>query len=245
MRVNPIDDLNVDETCNGDFFSDPHLVYRDDTKMLECWYRITHMKKDGEEQYRYPTWIIRKKSSDGFNWSKREQLIDLQSKDSLDNMVRSPSVLWDKDKMRYKMWYVDTLPAFENRKIIHAESEDGVTWISKTVIQLDLYIDPWHIDVSFIKGIYHLILYTLSGSKGIYHYESNDGIDFRFKKELLKPSMVLINSFYRAGLYRSCSVEANDGIRVYFSANDGRKTHIGLLRGDCFEDLRLVSGGLR
>jgi hypothetical protein len=241
-KINPIDDLDSEEISNGNFFSDPHLVYRNDTQMLECWYRITHFKKDvKEEQLRYPTFIIRKKSKDGFNWGERELLIDLQDEDSLDHMIRSPSIIWDTDKRIYKMWYVDSLPSINNRRIILAESEDGISWINKTMIKMDQYIDPWHIDVNHINGKYRLINYTLTGNKGINYYESSDGMEFKFMKELLRPNMLMINSFYRAGLYRSCSVEAHDGIRVYFSASDGLKTYIGLLKGKNFEDLKIAA----
>ena len=242
QKINPIDDLNLEEISHGDFFSDPHLVYRNDTKMLECWYRITRFKRDWkDEQFKYPTYIVRKRSRDGFQWGDRELLIDLQGKDSLDNMIRSPSVIWDTHNKVYRMWYVDTLPGLKNRKIISAESEDGIVWLNKRNIKMNQYIDPWHIDVNYINGKYHLINYTLTGNKGINYYESYDGIEFKFIKVLLTPNVLLINSFYRAGLYRSCSVAAHDGIRVYFSASDGLKTHIGLMKGLNFETLKIIS----
>jgi hypothetical protein len=139
------------------------------------------------------------------------------------------------------MWYVDTLPGFSGRNVICAESEDGMAWRNRTKITMDSYIDPWHIDVNFIDGKYRMINYTLTGNKGINYYESSDGITFQLVSEILKPNMLLFNRFYRAGLYRSCSVKAHDGIRVYFSANDGLKTYIGLLSGKSFEHLQLVS----
>ena len=65
---NPIDDLTPDEIENGDYFSDPHLVYRDDTGELECWYRLTHMDMTKEKKkLQYPTYLIRKRSGDGVN----------------------------------------------------------------------------------------------------------------------------------------------------------------------------------
>lgn len=241
-RINPIDDLNADEILNGDYFSDPHLVYRKDTRTLECWYRITHMNKNIEgEENQYPTYVVKKTSKDGLQWDKRKLLIDLQDNNSLDNMVRSPSMIWDINNKIYRMWYVDTLPNLSNRNIIYAESKDGIIWNQKMKINMDKYIDPWHIDVNYFDEKYHLINYTGTGNKGINYYESNDGINFKFVKELLKPSMLNINSFYRCGLYRSCSVKAHDGVRVYFSANDGLKTYIGILRGDNFESLKVIN----
>lgn len=240
--VNPIDDLNSGEIENGDFFSDPHLVYRKDTHMLECWYRITHMNhNDSLAQHQYPTWIIRKKSKDGLHWGEREVLIDLQNPKSLDVMVRSPAVLWDDNKKTYRMWYVDSLPSLSGRKIMYAESGDGMTWSGKEAIRMDRDIEPWHIDVSLFDGRHHLINYTLSGKQGLHYYDSDDGIRFRYVKELLRPSPLSFNRFFRAGLYRSCSVKAHDGMRVYFSANDGRKTYLGLLAGDDLKNMKVMS----
>ena len=238
---NPIDDLRFAEITNGDYFSDPHLVYRDDIKELECWYRITHMDKtQKEKKMQYPTYLIRKTTRDGINWSKRELLMDFQSSKSLDEMVRSPSVIWDSDRKIYRMWYVDTLPTLVKRNIIYAESNDAYNWVKKTTITLDNYIDPWHIDVNYFDKKYHLINYTLTGNRGINYYESDDGINFKFKKELLRPSIFHMNSFYRAQLYRSCSVKAHDGVRVYFSASDGISTFIGVMRGNNFKNLRVI-----
>lgn len=238
---NPIDDLSSAEINNGDYFSDPHLVYRDDTKELECWYRITHMDKTQKDRkMQYPTYLVRKTTKDGANWSKRELLMDFQSSDSLDEMVRSPSILWDSDRKVYRMWYVDTLPTLTNRNIMYAESDDAYNWAKKTVVELDKYIDPWHIDVNYFDKKYHLINYTKTGNRGINYYESDDGINFKFVRELLKPSIFCMNSFYRAQLYRSCSVKANDGVRVYFSASDGIKTYIGVMLGDDFRNLKVI-----
>jgi len=239
---NPIDDLKNTEINNGDYFSDPHLVYRDDINQLECWYRITHMdrtQKDKKKQY--PTYLVRKTTNDGKHWSERELLMDFQDTNSLDNMVRSPSIIWDSDRKVYRMWYVDTLPTLDNRNIVYAESSDGKNWTDKRYIKLNHYIDPWHIDVNYFDKKYHLLNYTLTGAKGINYYESDDGMNFRYIKELLKPSTFNLNSFYRAQLYRSCSVKVQDEIRVYFSASDGIKTSIGVMSGDNFNNLKVMN----
>jgi len=57
---------------------------------------------------------------------------------------------------------------------------------------------------------------------------------------LLKPSLFRWNSFYRAGLYRSCSLKTHDEVRVYFSANDGISTFIGVMKGDNFDNMKVV-----
>ena len=167
--------------------------------------------------------------------------MDFQDTNSLDNMVRSPSIIWDSDRKVYRMWYVDTLPTLDNRNIVYAESSDGKNWTDKRYIKLNHYIDPWHIDVNYFDKKYHLLNYTLTGAKGINYYESDDGMNFRYIKELLKPSTFNLNSFYRAQLYRSCSVKVQDEIRVYFSASDGIKTSIGVMSGDNFNNLKVMN----
>lgn len=241
-KVNPIDNITSEQILTGDFLSDPHLVYRHDTKTLECWYRITNMNKSNPDiKLQYPTYLLRKTSKNGLDWSEREILIDLQdSNNTLDNMVRSPSIICDNNI--YKMWYVDTLPTLSNRNIVYAESNNGHTWTNKIVTNMDFYIDPWHIDVNYFDGKYHLINYTLIGNKGLNYYESSDGINFKFIKEILKPSLF---SFYSNGLYRSCIIKANDTIRVYFSAFTHSETSLGILQGNNIENLKVINGRIK
>ena len=105
--INPLDNLYSEEISNHDYFSDPHLVYRNDTKELECWYRITHMdKSQRDRKMQYPTYLLRKTTKNGFQWSERELLMDFQCNNSLDDMVRSPSVIWDQDRKVYHAAFV-------------------------------------------------------------------------------------------------------------------------------------------
>lgn len=235
--TNPIDDLTTSEISNGDYMSDPHLVLRGET--LECWYRITHKNmSESDPRYQLPTWVLRKTSTDGVTWGSRETLIDLQepSTNGVGDMVRSPAIIWDGDK--YRMWYVDKLPTVTNRNIVYAESTDGSAWENKETCTLDQYIDPWHIDVNYFDGKYHLLNYVLGA--GINYYSSDDGISFTFIKELLAPSG---SGFYKTGLYRSVSIkDQNNNIRVYFSSDDGSKTYLGVMSGDSFTDLDIADG---
>lgn len=86
---NPLDDLTDKEIEYKDFFSDPHLVFREN--LLECWYRISHhYHKDRD------TYLIKKYSQDGIHWFEREILYNLQSPEDvnkLGDMVRSPAIL--------------------------------------------------------------------------------------------------------------------------------------------------------
>ena len=98
-------------------------------------------------------------------------------------------------------------------------------------------VNPWHIDVSFIDGIYRMIVFDRID---LSLWESTDGISFEYVKSLLLPSRT-IGSFYYRDLYRSCMIGTEQGYRVYFSANDTFKTSIGILEGPAPEELGIVS----
>lgn len=66
---NPLDDLTNEEISHRDFFSDPHLVLKDNR--LECWYRISHHHNGIRDTY-----VIMKSSLDGIHWSERNVMID-------------------------------------------------------------------------------------------------------------------------------------------------------------------------
>lgn len=74
---NPLDDLTDKEIEHKDFFSDPHLVQRDN--ILECWYRISHHCHNDRDTY-----LIRKCSVDGIHWSEREILYDPRVPENVD-----------------------------------------------------------------------------------------------------------------------------------------------------------------
>lgn len=234
---NPIDNLTQTEIVNVDYFSDPHLVYRPDLNRIECWYRITHRDHGSQDpRFSFPTTIIRKYSTDGITWSERETLIDLQSTDAVDNMVRSHAVMWDSERKVYRMWWVDKLATVPNRDVVYAESVDGLIWLNKKKCTLTHYIDPWHLDVYYHDGKYHLLNYPSGGN--LHHYISDDGINFKFTKTVLKLDK---NEFYSDGFYRSCLIHDGE-FKLYFSANTSDRTYIGLMTGDTIDNLNVYNG---
>ena len=230
---NPIDNLNNKEIEELDYFSDPHLVYADG--YLECWYRFTHRK--GKADYYDDLQLVRKKSKDGITWGEREILVNLATSegDALGNAVVSPAVLYSNGK--YRMWYVNS----ESRKyrgLSYSESTDGRNWAKKSDCVLTQTSNmPWHIDVNFIDGKYILINYDFNN---ITIWESYDGINFKYIRELLSPSTT--GSFYAYSLYRACIIK-DKNYKVYFSGNDSFQTYIGLMEGDSIENLKINSEG--
>ena len=234
--VNPIDDLSVAEVENLDYFSDPHLVMKDG--VLECWYRVTRRRSD--VNFRSDVRLLRKTSFDGKTWSTREELVRFAEDSSpLGNMLVSPAVIYIDGY--YHMWYVDSedhsgVP--ESRRIVHAFSSDGYEWESVEMCALQgPEILPWHIDVNRIDGIYWLVIYDFNT---LTLWRSTEGKHFYYVKELLRPSAVP-GSFYENGLYRSSLVAHNHGVRLYFSADDRKRTYIGLMEGKTIDSLKVIS----
>ncbi len=233
IEKKPIDDLNEKEIKELDFFSDPHLVLVNG--VMECWYRFTH--RGGDANFYDNLQLVRKTSKDGVNWTERETLVNLATSDgdALGNMVVSPAIMYEKGK--YRMWFVNS-ESYTYRGISYSESTDGYNWEKKTDCTLMGRDNiPWHIDVNYIDGRYYLISYD---KNDLTLWESNDGFNFKFIKQLLMPSVT--GSFYGYSLYRACIVK-DEKYKIYFSGNDSLHTYIGLLEGKDFDSLKIVSNG--
>jgi hypothetical protein len=123
------------------------------------------------------------------------------------------------------------------------ESTDALHWSHSTLCSFHgESICPWHIDVQFFDGYYWLVCYERKLSKrGEEYYISNEkislwksanGISYQNVQTLTQKPFVL-GSFYSHGFYRSCICKvADNDYRIYFSAVDTRKTHIGVMKGD-------------
>lgn len=224
--VNPIDDLIDSEIANGDYLSDPHLIYRDDLNRIECWYRITHVKDS------YHTYILRKYSTDGVNWSDREVIYDCIK--GSNEMIRSHAVIWEDNK--YKFLYTDW-----NEKVKYGEWNGLSTWDFQNCSISDNK-DIWHLDFGkdVVNNNYYMIAY--SKTSGIKYYNSDDKINWNFVKTLLLTGDD--STFWNTRLYRSCAVYNNKNWLLYFTAEkDNRIATIGLMKGETLDTLEVVDGG--
>ena len=232
--LNPIDDLSASEIANKDFFSDPHLVFKDGR--IECFYRFSKRLADG-----FHTMLLRKVSEDGVNWQEREVILDFFDAsciETIGDMVRSPAIIWEYG--RYKMWYVDGLDPNGARHVCYAESLDGLHWSRCTFCQLKgKPIEPWHLDLNKIDGEYILTIYDF---QKLTLFKSADGHSFEFIRKVLSPSGVY-GSFYSDGLYRSSLIKDSEGYKLYFSAFDDKKTRIGLMKGNALDKMAVASVG--
>ena len=229
---NPIDDLLPLEIKNKDFFSDPHLVYKEGH--LECFYRYSKATEEG-----YHTFLVRKISEDGINWQKREQLLDFCDTvcdNTVGDMVRSPAVIWQ--DFRYKMWFVDNVNPKGTKHVCYSESIDGQHWSERQVCFLEGdTINPWHLDLNYLDGVYLLTIYDFHN---LTLWKSYDGVSFVYLKQVLSPSGVY-GSFYSDGLYRSSIIKDMAGYKLYFSAFDDSRTYIGLMEGTDLDTLSVSS----
>lgn len=136
------------------------------------------------------------------------------------------------------MWYVDNKHNVGQRKLCYTSSIDGKQWKQRISCQLTgKFINPWHIDVTYIDGLYRLTVYDLYE---LTLWDSPDGIHFQYKQTLLKPSLKY-GSFYSDGLYRSVLLKGGNNYTCYFSAFDDKRTHIGIMRGKTLSQLKVIS----
>lgn len=229
---NPIDDLTEEEIRERDFFSDPHLVYKDGK--IECFYRFSQRLDTG-----FHTWLLRRSSSDGTHWSERETLLDFydeECKVTVGDMVRSPAIIYMNGK--YSMWYVDNVNPKGEKHVCYSESADGIAWTPKTIcLLIGKECEPWHLDLAYLNNKYILTIYDFHN---LTVWEGECPTEFRYIKTVLSPSYKY-GSFYSDGLYRSSLIFDGQIYKMYFSAYDNKNTHIGVMEGTSIENLRIKS----
>lgn len=222
IENNPIYDPHSSGNRNT---SDTHLLYRTDTGELECWYRYTDRTVSPSVEYLY-----RQKSTDGLNWSEKEQMFINETGNAAKLM--SPAVYYDGSK--YCVWVVDD----QIRKIVYYE---GTTANAFTKIrEIDLsYIDdsnvtyyPWHIDVINENGHFIALIMCKSVSGNtwtLFISESDDNINFT------TPTVVIYGqpNSWDAKIYRSTLVNVDGEYRIYYSSNvGGGMNRIGLTKSN-------------
>ncbi len=233
---NPIVELTDVEIAAHEYYSDPHLVFKNG--VLELYYRFTILQAG--QLVGNKTLLLRSVSHDGYNWSEPQTIADLRKIEDIavwGEQIISQALCWDEH--RYRCWYVDKSSYLHSRNIRIVTSVDGVEWTKSKLCSIDgPAMDPWHIDVQYYDGKYQMIVYDMWRLRW---YESEDGLHFRFVSDILQPSSKPYH-FYAGGLYRACSVKTDTDIRVYFSAEREDQSYIGLLSTTDRLHFRPVSG---
>ena len=210
---NPIEELTKKHIKEHDYFSDPHMIYKDG--QLELYYRFTILKN--KQPIGNKTIIYKRTSIDGFNWSPRTQIADLRTQKDVavwGEQIISPAVVWNNKE--YLCYYVDSSKYIVERNIRVATSKDGIKWNDSLVCEIiGIEVIPWHIDVQYFGGLYRLVLYS-DKKNNVTYYESSDGIKFTYKQTVLSLSKSPF-SFFCSELYRSCLVNGpNKRISIFF-----------------------------
>ena len=232
-----MDDLTDQQINDGDYFSDTQLVYNEVNNRIECYYRLSEEKHSNSIEK--GVWIFRRSSVDGVNWSGREIVVSpWQITPEITGLpCISPAIIRHNDT--YLMWYVVNNDS--NLSIKYSVSKDGKCWENgKDCCLSGVNIEPWHIDCKYIDGKYYMLIYDFT--QRITLWNSIDGLNFKYENTVLLPSHKL-GSFYKSTLYRSCIIQDDSGIKVYFSSGNEREVHIGLMIGNSFEKLEVFDTG--
>lgn len=224
---NPLDDLDSIGIKEFDYYSDPHLIFNNDT--LECWYRIN--KRYGNIEDKRNVFLLCRKTSDGVHWTSRDTLFNFHAVQE-EEMV-SPSIL--RSDSTYEMWYVD------NYKVYFNESANPKQWNKGKICTLNGHnCVPWHLDVVNEDGYYWLLIYDMVHDE-LTLWKAKDRRNFEFIKVILTHSSA-VGSFYQTMLYRSCLLKQNDTCyKCYFSASNEENTFLGLMEGTSFENMQIIS----
>lgn len=235
---NPIEDLTTAEIEAHDYYSDPHLLLRDG--VLELYYRFTILQDRQLEGNK--TLLFRRTSTDGMHWSERQLVADLRKESDVNiwgEQIISPAIIWTGEC--YRCWYVDRSSYLTGRKIRCVESFDCRTWSpSSDCVFSGADLDPWHIDVQYYQNTYWMLVYGFD-KELLAMFRSSDGISWSFVSNVFRPSHQT-GDFWSNEIYRACSVVCEDGVRVYFSAHNGRRSAIGILHSQDMQQFKLVSG---
>lgn len=227
--VNPIDIPSPTQLTDGYHMSDTELVYNSVTNKLECYYRLS--KNNVIDT------ILRKTSSDGKIWSGREVVYETIGT----QLTLSPTIYFNGSS--YVMWFVQSYEG--NLSIMRTTSTSATngTWSTPTVCTLNYKkssegLVPWHIQVSYSKEKYHLVL-NVAKNKGINSPtrilllgESTDGITFNDLEVILEPTPRVTSMWDNVEIYRSSLVFNGLTYLLYYSALGTSGWKVGLLAGN-------------
>lgn len=213
--------------------SDTELVYNDQTRQLECWWRF-YDKPNKRVVLR------RKVTNNGINWSKSEDMLtgEIYKYDFL-----SPSIIYENGK--YRMWAINQNTG---HSLDYRESTDGKNWSSIRQIRIeydDKDLANWHLDVIHTTKGYEALIsayYPKENDRthmSLYYTYSADNIHYSKAEKIFSPSDSG-KAFDNLGLYRSSLLYANGKYYMFYSALN-KKTGPSGLGVICGKDIFTMS----
>lgn len=217
----------LDKGDSQNYMSDPHLVYNDDTKLLEIWYRqaLTYLKTEV---------IYRKTSLDGVNWNEREEMYRFTGTEDgyagYSNIL-SPCIIYDNHK--YKIWAGSGNP---KGYLKYYETIDGFNWQLKATTNLE----GWHFDIIKTEDGYECFISDTQPGKSISYSKSIDGINWDKKIQLL--TVGEMGKWDSSRLYRATALKLNNIYYVFYTGVCGNVWGIGLSISSKKNDITSLKG---
>ena len=203
---NPLDDPDGDG-----YDSDAHLVYRNDTGVMECWYR--HYDRTTLQKT-----IYRQVSTDGITWSQKELVKVFDDPED----CASPAIIWD--GTYYYVWGVSGVT-------IHCwkmPGDDITNWTFVHAYGIPFYDDgvevkPWHLDVIIDGNKYVLLVMCRNGRIpdtsvwSLFITTSTDNANYSTPVKVVGGA-----DNWDKYMYRSTIVKVGSVYRIYYSACNTR-----------------------
>lgn len=211
IEVTPLDDPQ-----GFGYNSDAHLVYREDTSTLECWYRYVG---DPSQPVREET-IYRRTSKDGIHWSEKKLVYSNMS--GTYAQLLSPSIIWDGEK--YHIWVVEYTTSMIVHYVTDPSNLSNWTWTDAAPVTFNdngIDVNPWHIDVIKDGNKYVFLVMCRKDKKlenpmSLFITSTEDNVTYE------PPYIVLQGSSgWDRYIYRSSIVNVDGEYRIYYSATNG------------------------
>lgn len=211
----------LDVGTANDYNSDTHLVYREDTGLLECWWRRANQTTLTET-------LFRRTSADGVNWNATETMVVYQSESGTVQCL-SPSIIFEDGK--YKMW------AFAEPTLYYCESADGKVWSEP----VQTNFTAWHADVIHTDRGYEILACDGRANKTVSWAYSEDGIKWSDKVIAVTSKA---GTWDETALYRPSFFKENGMYYVFYSAqrNNFAENGIGLSISTRYNDIKSLRG---
>ncbi|MBR3149811.1 MAG: Ig-like domain-containing protein [Eubacterium sp.] len=226
--INPIEPRPIDFKHGVIYNSDTDIVYNNDTKELECWWRFYDRPANKVQ-------IFRKCSPDGVMWTNKELMLETPLK-KVDNL--SPSVIYENGI--YKMWSIDQHKSY---KVVYQEYNPNTKqWSERKYLEIE-YSKPdmvsWHLGVTRTPKGYEMVLSAFEKNAkdhlhmDVYYCYSTDNENYTVADTMLKPTTGTEN-WDNMGIYRSSLMYADGKYYLFYPGINDKKgpMGIGIISGD-------------
>jgi len=166
--------------------------------------------------------ILRVKTSENaINYGARKDCLESA-------FIVSPSILYDVDAKRFKMWYIN-VPVPRTYNPEYRESEDGFNFGKAQPVSLtQAGRKIWHLDVQKLSNGKYWMLFVnhySETSKCLWFADSNDGKNWQtYDLPVLSPSGVGWDS---SQIYKSTFIVEDSKIKVWYTAHRNNVWHQG------------------